>query len=92
MTPAERARGRCRRCPSTADERLVEAIKGWRLQESKAREIPAYQILTDATVEALAEARPSTSAELLAISGIGNAKLTRYGKDILALIESSTRS
>ena len=55
-------------------------------------EIPAYQILTDATVEALAEARPSTSAELLAISGIGNAKLTRYGKDILALIESSTRS
>ncbi|MFY9220380.1 MAG: ATP-dependent DNA helicase UvrD2 [Candidatus Nanopelagicales bacterium] len=92
VTPAERARGRCRRCPSTADERLVEAIKGWRLQESKAREIPAYQILTDATVEALAEARPSTSAELLAISGIGNAKLTRYGKDILALIESSTRS
>lgn len=91
VTPAERARGRCRRCPSTADERLVEAIKAWRLQESKAKEIPAYQILTDATVEALAESRPTTSAELLAISGIGNAKLTRYGQDILALIESSTR-
>ena len=37
------------------------------------------------TLIALAEARPATDTELLAISGVGRTKLERYGADVLAI-------
>lgn len=86
VTPAERARGRCRTCPGTADEALVEALKAWRLAESRERAVPAYVVLTDATVEALAEQRPADVEALAAISGIGPDKLSRYGSALVTLI------
>ena len=42
-------------------------------------------MFTDATLTALAEVRPTTEPQLLAISGIGRTKLERYGADVLAL-------
>lgn len=89
VTPAERARGRCRTCPGTPDEALIEALKAWRLTESRERGVPAYVVLTDATVEALAEVRPRDTDGLGAISGIGPDKLTRYGATLLALMGES---
>jgi DNA helicase-2/ATP-dependent DNA helicase PcrA len=89
VTPAERARGRCRTCPGSADEAVIEALKAWRLTESRERAVPAYVVLTDATVEALAEVRPQDADGLGAISGIGPDKLTRYGDTLLALIRES---
>lgn len=86
VTPAERARGRCRTCPGSADEMLVEAIKAWRLAESRERGVPAYVVLTDATVEALAEVRPSDEEQLASISGIGPDKLRRYAAELLDLV------
>lgn len=86
VTPSERARGRCRTCPGTADEALIEAIKAWRLAEARERGVPAYVVLTDATVEALAEVRPADSEALAAISGIGPDKLRRYAPALLDLV------
>ena len=43
--------------------------------------MPAYVVFTDATLVAMAERRPSTPAELLAIAGIGPRKLGQYGVD-----------
>lgn len=86
VTPAERARGRCRQCPSTANEQMVERIRAWRLRESRRHGVPAFTVLTDATVESIAENRPETAAELAAISGIGPVKLDRYGDQLLALV------
>jgi DNA helicase-2/ATP-dependent DNA helicase PcrA len=42
-------------------------------------------VLTDATVQAIAEQRPSSRAELARVGGIGAVKLERYGSAILAL-------
>jgi DNA helicase-2/ATP-dependent DNA helicase PcrA len=92
VTPPERARGRCRTCPGTADEALVEALKAWRLAESRERAVPAYVVLTDATVEALAEQRPADIEALAAISGIGPDKMTRYGTTLLTLLADPARS
>jgi DNA helicase II / ATP-dependent DNA helicase PcrA len=86
VTAPERALGRCQGCPSSADEQMVERIKAWRLHEAGAREVPAYVVLTDATVWALAEICPSTSDELAAISGIGPDKMRRYADQLLALV------
>ena len=86
VTGPERARMRCRTCPSTAQEALVDALKAWRLQQAREREVPAYVVFTDATLDALAEAMPTDIDGLLAISGIGPDKAGRYGDDILALL------
>ena len=47
--------------------------------------MPAYVVLHDRTLAALAAARPSTLAALSEIPGIGPAKLEAYGRDLLAL-------
>jgi DNA helicase-2/ATP-dependent DNA helicase PcrA len=54
--------------------------------------VPAYVVFTDATLTALAEVRPGTEAELLAVSGVGRAKLDRYGSEVLALVAGTDAS
>jgi DNA helicase-2/ATP-dependent DNA helicase PcrA len=78
--------GRCATCPRQVDRDLLNRLREWRA--GKARELgrPAFVILTDATLEAIAESRPGTVAELVAIPGIGQVKLDSYGADVLALV------
>ncbi len=51
--------------------------------------MPAYVVFTDATLTAIAEQRPTDTAGLVAIPGIGAAKLDRYGTDVLALVRGA---
>ena len=74
-----------RGCPSAYDEALFERLREWRAEQAQEASVPAYVVFTDATLIALAEVRPTTSAQLLAISGVGRTKLERYGADVLAL-------
>lgn len=67
------------------DETLVDRLKTWRLETAVASSVPAYVVLTDKTLLAIAAARPSTERELIMISGIGPAKLDAYGDDILSI-------
>ena len=48
--------------------------------------MPAFVVFNDTTLQLLAEHRPGSAQELLAISGIGRAKLDRYGEEVLALV------
>lgn len=80
---------RCRTCPPTASEATVDLLRTWRLERAREREVPAYVIFTDATMEALAETLPSDTEELLAVSGIGPDKVERYGDALLALLAES---
>jgi len=65
---------------------LVDALKAWRLERSRADGVPAFVVLHDATINDIAAAQPATARELSRISGIGPTKLERYGADILAVI------
>jgi DNA helicase-2/ATP-dependent DNA helicase PcrA len=76
-------------CPATYDERTLALLKEWRKQEATAQSLPAYIIFTDATLVALAEARPANSTELLKISGLGSAKALKYGEHVLAILRAS---
>lgn len=89
-TGAERTMGRCTGCPSTYDEALFERLRTWRSETSKAAKVPAFVVLTDATLIAVAERRPTTRGELAAIPGIGAHKLETYGGALLELV--STKS
>jgi DNA helicase-2/ATP-dependent DNA helicase PcrA len=78
--------GRCLTCPSTMDEELFERLREWRLAVATAQQVPAYVVFTDATLTALAERRPTSTAQLTDIAGIGPRKLSLYGEAVLALI------
>ena len=65
---------------------VFERLRAWRAEEAKRQGVPGYVVFGDATLAALAVHRPGTDPELLAISGIGEVKLERYGAAVLALL------
>jgi len=86
LTGSEARAGRCDGCPSDVDSALFERLRAWRTAKAKALGVPAYVVYTDATLRTIAERRPASVAELVAIPGIGQAKLDRYGSDTLDLV------
>jgi DNA topoisomerase-3 len=68
-----------------ASGELVQSLKQWRLEESRRRRIPAYRILTDRTLIALAIEAPRDKTTMLAVRGIGPTLMRKYGEDILAI-------
>ena len=66
-------------------EALAARIKEWRAAEAKRLKVPAYVVLHDRSLEALARARPRNPRELLEIDGIGPAKVERFGEELLRL-------
>ena len=51
--------------------------------------MPAYVIFHDRTLEAIAATKPRSHAELLALDGLGEVKVQRYGDDLLSVVESN---
>jgi DNA helicase-2/ATP-dependent DNA helicase PcrA len=70
------------------DQQLFESLREWR--SSVAREIdkPAFTVLVDSTLAAIAEARPTSVPELVRINGIGPAKVDKYGAALLDLVRN----
>lgn len=89
-TPAETTLGRCADCPSAYDEALFERLRTWRTDTAREQKVPAYVVLTDATLQVLAERRPTSERELVAVPGIGAVKVTRYGADLLRMCGADT--
>ncbi|MGC9157346.1 MAG: RecQ family ATP-dependent DNA helicase [Terracidiphilus sp.] len=72
--------------PSTgAEAALAERLREWRAAEAKRLRVPAYMVLHDRTLEAVARARPASPKQLLEIDGMGPAKAERFGEAILGL-------
>jgi ATP-dependent DNA helicase RecQ len=68
---------------------LFDALRGWRLEQARTQGVPAYVVLHDRTLAAIAQTRPATLDALARIDGIGAAKLERYGAAIVALTRST---
>jgi ATP-dependent DNA helicase UvrD/PcrA len=69
-----------------ADGPVADALRAWRRKRAEADGVPAYVVFNDRTLAALAERRPRSRGELLAVEGIGPAKLDRYGDELLGLL------
>ena len=68
---------------------LFLTLKTLRKSLADRRKVPAYVIFSDATLLAMAAARPRSRAELLAVSGGGPKKLASYGDAFLAVLKSA---
>jgi len=66
---------------------LFEKLRAWRGQIARQHGVPAYVVLHDSTLQAIAQARPASIEALRAIPGLGERKLANYGAQLLALIE-----
>jgi DNA helicase-2/ATP-dependent DNA helicase PcrA len=85
-TAAEKKRGRCEDCPASYDEELFERLRAWRKARADEDSVPAFVVFSDATLQLIAEQRPTSQAALLRISGVGPAKLERYGDGLLEVV------
>ncbi|MBK6940421.1 MAG: ATP-dependent DNA helicase RecQ [Planctomycetes bacterium] len=75
--------------PSTPEHAaLRERLREWRWQQAQAEEQPAFVVFSNRVLDALVIARPSTRAELGAISGVGPHKLEKYGDQLLAILNA----
>ena len=65
----------------------MTALKFVRYQIAQEEGVPLYIIFSNATLADMAEKRPHTMDEFLEVSGVGQAKASRYGKAFLEAIE-----
>jgi ATP-dependent DNA helicase RecQ len=68
--------------PATATP-LFEHLRAWRAATAKEQGVPAYVIFHDATLRAIAALRPTSLAQLGTVSGVGQAKLVKFGQPVL---------
>ena len=68
---------------SDQEEALFQRLRELRKSIADRQGVPAYVVFNDRTLRAMAEARPSSAEELLALSGVGPLKLERYGEVFL---------
>jgi DNA topoisomerase-3 len=83
------AAGRPAKGPAPADAvpaQLWAALRAWRTAEAKRRRVPAFHILSDRVLMAVAAERPGDEEALLAISGIGPKIVRKYGETLLRLV------
>jgi ATP-dependent DNA helicase RecQ len=74
---------------SDRDHDLWDALRACRQRLAAEHNVPPYVIFHDATLFQMLERRPSTGQALLEISGVGQAKLERYGNEFIEVILSA---
>jgi ATP-dependent DNA helicase RecQ len=75
---------------SAQGEALAARLKEWRTAEAKRQKIPAYMVLNDRTLTAVAQECPANPKQLLEVSGMGPSKVDRFGEAILGLCGAAT--
>ena len=73
--------------PPTENENLYEALRSLRKELAAQEALPAYIVLTDKVLHLLSISRPTTIEAFGNISGIGEYKKQKYGKDFIQVIK-----
>ena len=69
-----------------ADWPLFNRLRDWRGERSRAEGIPPYVICNNRQLAEVVQRRPTKLAELAEVDGFGDAKLKKYGAELLAMI------
>jgi DNA topoisomerase-3 len=72
--------------PAAPDTAIERALRDWRLAEAKRRDVPAFRILSDRALQAIAVERPASIRELLEIPGVGPRAAEQYGAQIFRIV------
>ncbi len=78
--------------PAVPRSELFERLRTLRRQLADAENVPAYIVFSDAVLREMAERKPRSESDLLAIPGIGPRKLARYGAAFLAVLRGCGQS
>jgi ATP-dependent DNA helicase RecQ len=90
--PRRRGRGAARDMKAGFDElpedvrARFDVLRAWRRTRAAEQHVPPYVIFHDRTLVDIAVARPRSHEDLAQVPGVGQAKLDRYGRDVLALL------
>jgi len=87
--PRSRTRGRrASPAPEMSGEAttLFEVLRTWRRAEAGRQRLPPYVIFHDRTLAEIARLKPSSREALLAVDGVGQGKLERYGEAVLGIV------
>ncbi len=72
-----------------ADDPCFDALRRWRRDRAERDGVPAYVVFHDSTLAEIASRRPRTLSDLRTVSGVGPAKLDRYGREVLAVLDGT---
>ena len=75
--------------PLAADP-LFQTLKALRTEWAREARMPAYCVFTNRTIEALVQDRPTTPQALAAVTGLGQARIERYGAALLEAIRNES--
>lgn len=87
MSKAERSARAKEAFEGANDDPLWQALKAKRLELAREQGVPPYVIFHDSTLLEIHNRKPQTLDEMGQISGIGQAKLQKYGDAFLQVIE-----
>ncbi|MDR3281214.1 MAG: DNA helicase RecQ [Synergistaceae bacterium] len=70
------------------DEGLFEELRGLRRKIADLESVPPYVVFSDKTLAAMCETRPTDEDKFLLVSGVGEAKLKKYGARFIEAIRN----
>lgn len=73
---------------SNDEKDLLDSLKNWRAEKSSKLGLPQYMICHNSELITIAKLKPHTEDELRKIKGFGDYKVSRYGRDILNLLQA----
>jgi ATP-dependent DNA helicase RecQ len=75
-----------------AGEALFEQLRAWRTEQARPTKTPAFMILSDAVLRAIARSAPQNLSSLHTVPGMGPTKVDRFGADLVALCRGGANS
>jgi ATP-dependent DNA helicase RecQ len=68
---------------------VFQALRQWRREVAHEHKVPAYTVLHDSSLREIAQCLPDSLLQLQGVTGVGAAKLERYGDEIIAVVRAS---
>ncbi|WP_219836022.1 DNA helicase RecQ [Paenibacillus sp. R14(2021)] len=71
---------------SAVNSPLFEALREWRREAAAREKVPPFMLFFDAALREIADRQPVSPDQLLNVKGIGAAKISKYGHDVIAIV------
>jgi ATP-dependent DNA helicase RecQ len=65
------------------ENRIFEILRMWRREKARELDVPAFVVFSDRTLRHLAQLKPKQTEELKEVYGLGDAKIERFGSELL---------
>lgn len=70
------------------EKHILTALKVWRKDKAAEINFPDFMVFHNATLMSIVKEKPQTLLELSRIKGLGDQKITKYGDDVIAILNA----